>query len=107
MAIIEVDGENFQEVLEEQLEAYNVVILKFTSQYCDGCIALDFELEEIEESDEENIAVLEIDCAENELVAELYNVTQVPSMVIYKNKEMIYNAKGVVLAADILEMIKE
>jgi thioredoxin-like negative regulator of GroEL len=107
MAVIEIDGENFQEVLQEHLETYRVVILKFESQYCDGCIALGFELEELEESDEENIAILEIDCADNELVAQLYNVTRVPAMAIYKNKELIYNGAGVILAADILEMIKE
>jgi thioredoxin-like negative regulator of GroEL len=106
MAIIEVDGSDFQEVLEEQLQNYEVVILKFESMYCDGCIALGFELEELEESND-NIVILEIDCAENEPLVELYDVTQVPAMVIYKNKEIIYNGIGVVLAVDILEMIKE
>ncbi|WP_457745883.1 thioredoxin family protein [Sulfurimonas sp.] len=106
MAIIQVDGTDFKEIFEQESQKKNVVILKFESMYCDSCIALGFELEELEES-RDDVTVLEIDCGENEILTQMYDVVQVPTMIIFKNKKMIYNGTGVVLAADIVEMIQE
>ena len=106
MAIIQVDETEFDEIFHTTLESYEVVILKFESTYCDGCIALGFELEELDEI-YDNVTILEIEAPENELLAQRYDVTEVPTIVIYKNKEIIYHGVGVILAVDILNMIKE
>ncbi|RLF01526.1 MAG: hypothetical protein DRJ64_10490 [Thermoprotei archaeon] len=105
MAFIEVDDMDFHEVLEEEFNKGQVVILKFGSEYCDGCIALDFELEELDDK-HENISVLEIDPAESEALAQTYNVTQVPTMVIYEDADTIlWQKAGIMLAADIEKLI--
>ncbi|MEA3522510.1 MAG: thioredoxin domain-containing protein, partial [Campylobacterota bacterium] len=61
MAFIEVDDENFNEIMEEEFSKKNIVLLKFGSEYCDPCQALEFELEELDESSE-NISILMIEC---------------------------------------------
>ena len=105
MAFIEVDEENFQKVFSEELSKDNILILKFGSEYCDACMALSFELEELDDSNE-NISILEIDCGESEELAQRYKVSQVPTMVIYENENSIlWNKEGVVLAQDIQELI--
>jgi len=105
MAIIQVDETDFDEVFHSALETYSVVILKFESTYCDGCSALGFELEELDEI-YNDVTILEIDAAENEFLTQKYNVTEVPTMIIYKNKEIMYQGVGVMLAVDILNIIK-
>lgn len=105
MAYIEVDETNFQETLTEEFSKGQMVILKFSSEYCDACQALDFELEEIDDK-YEKISVLEIDCGESEDLAYHHGVTQVPTMIIYENENStLWNKKGVVLAQDIEEII--
>lgn len=105
MAFIEVDEMDFQETLNEEFSKGQMVILKFGSEYCDACMALEFELEEIDDA-HENITVLEIDCGESEELAQKYGVTQVPTMVIYENKDStLWHKEGVVLAADIEKII--
>ena len=104
MALIEVEGPEFQSVLEEEFSKGNTVILKFISPYCDACMALGFELEDIQER--EDVSVLEIDCAESGELAEMYDVMEVPTMVIYKDKQsMLLNATGVMMEQDIEEII--
>ena len=105
MAFIDVDEFDFSETMENELDSGNVVILKFSTQYCDACMSLGFELEELEEN-HKNVSILEIDCNESEGLAEEYGVIQVPSMAIYKSKnELIYNKTGIVLASDIEKII--
>ena len=106
MAFIEVDEENFQEIFSKELKQENIVILKFGSEYCDTCMALGFELEEIDDNNE-NISILEIDCGESEELAQKYDVHQVPTMIIYENENsVLWNKEGVVLAQDIQELIR-
>jgi len=105
MAFIQVDEMDFDEVLNAEFDRGQIVILKFGSEYCDACMALEFELEEIDDK-YENISVLEIDCGESEELAQKYAITQVPTMIIYENKNStLWHKEGVVLAADIENII--
>jgi len=105
MAFIQVDEMDFDEVIDAEFAKGQIVILKFGSEYCDACMALEFELEEVDDK-HENISVLEIDCGESEELANRYSVTQVPSMIIYENKDStLWNNQGVMLAIDIENII--
>ncbi len=105
MSFIQVDEMDFNEVLSNEFDKGQIVILKFGSEYCDACIALEFELEEIDDK-YENVSVLEIDCGDAEELAHSYGVIQVPTMVIYENKNStLWHKEGVVLAQDIEKII--
>ncbi len=107
MAMIEVDGDNFNEEIEAAFQRGDVMILKFISMYCDSCMALGFELEELDEK-MENLTILEIDCGASEDLAQMYDIIEVPTMKIYKSEDrLIYEGVGVVLSDDIEEMIQE
>lgn len=105
MAFIQVDEMDFDEVLNSEFNKGQIVILKFGSEYCDACMALDFELEEIDDA-HKNISVLEIDCGESEELAQKYGISQVPTMIIYENKNStLWHKEGVLLAVDIENII--
>ncbi len=105
MAFLEVDETNFDEIISQEFSKNRIVILKFGSEYCDACIALDFELEEIDDK-YDNVTILEIDAAESEDLTQNYGVTQVPTMIIYENENSIlWQKDGVMLAQDIEEII--
>jgi len=105
LAFIEVDELDFQDVLDAEFAKGQIVILKFGSQFCDACNALDFELEEIDDK-YDNVSVLEIDCSESEDLTQMYAIQEVPTMVIYENKDsVLWHSKGVVLAQDIEKLI--
>ncbi len=105
MSFIQVDEMDFDEVLNEEFDKGQIVILKFGSEYCDACMALEFELEEIDDK-YENVSVLEIDCGDAEELSQKYGITQVPTMIIYENKNStLWHKEGVVLAQDIEKII--
>ena len=105
MAFIEVDKSDFQQVIAEEFAKKQIVVLKFGSEFCDACHALESELEDLEEENE-NVSLLLIDCHECQDLAEQYNVHRLPTMVIYKDADSIlYQGEGVVLSQDIEEII--
>ena len=70
-------------------------------------MALGFELEELDDNND-NISILEIDCGESEELANSYGISQVPTMIIYENKESkLWHKEGVMLAQDIEEIIAQ
>ena len=105
MAFIEVDESNFVSIFNEELTKKQTVILKFGSEWCDPCHALECELEDVDD-DNENVSVLMIDTEESPDLTNRYDVYQLPTMVIYKGTdEIIYRGEGVILAQDIEEII--
>jgi len=107
MAIIEVDEESFLKELSSAFEKKDTVIIKFGSEYCEPCHALECELEEIDE-DLENISILMIDTDDSPELAEAHEVYELPTMIIYKDaKTKIYHSGGVLLAPDIKQIIKD
>jgi len=106
MAFIEVNESNIEAVLAEEFGKNRVVILKFGSEWCESCHALEGELEDVDD-DNEHISVLMIDTNESQDLAGQYNVRQLPTMLIYKNsEEFIYRGEGVMLSSDIEALIK-
>ena len=102
--MIEID-DNLDVVMKREFENGNMVILQFTSELCDACVALDMELEEIDDK-YEDISILSIDCNENEDVVEEYDIYETPTMIIFNSKkEMIYNGVGIILYQDIEQII--
>ena len=106
MAIFEVDEDDFSEIKSKELDKNNFIILKFGSELCDACQALDFELEELEEV--ENISILNIDCNDSQELCELFEIDRVPTIIIYSPKnQMILRHEGVMLYQDMMEIIKK
>ena len=105
MAIIEVDEESFQEELKDAFSRKEPVIIKFGSEYCEPCHALEFELEELDE-ELTTLSIIMVDTDESPELAEKYDVFALPTMVIYDiNQQIIYNKEGIILAEDIIKII--
>jgi len=105
MAFIEVNEGNIEDVLAEEFGKNQIVILKFGSEWCEPCHALEGELEDVDD-DNEDITILMIDTGVSQELAGQYNIYQLPTMLIYKNSdEFIYRGEGVMLASDIEEII--
>lgn len=107
MAFIEVDEDNFERELGKAFEQKHTVIIKFGSEYCDPCHALECELEELDEM-LKNLTILMVDTNEAPALTEQFDVYQLPTMLIYKERERtLYHGAGVILASDIQKLIEE
>ena len=107
MAIFEVDEDDFEEIKSQELEKGNFVVLRFGSEMCDACQAMEFELEELDES-MDNISILYIDCNESEELTNIYDIQMVPTVIVFdKDNQIIFRYEGVILCRDIQEIINK
>ena len=105
MSFFEVEELEFDSLVSQELSKGNFVVVKFGSELCDACQALEFELEELDDNNE-NISILNVDTNECPNLSDRYGIEEIPSMLIYNsNKEILYSYKGVILAQDIQSII--
>ena len=107
MAYIEVDDNSFNDTLNEEFSKGQVVILKFFTEFCDACMAIDMELEDVDD-DNDNISVISLDCAVCDFTAERYGIVQVPTTIIMKDASTtLLHKEGIMLASDIEDIIAD
>ena len=107
MAIFEADEENYQVIMDKEFSKGNTVILKFGSEFCEACSALEMELEQLDNINDK-VSILQIDTDQSPEVAEVYDVYQLPTMLIFKNRDkIIHEHEGVMLSEDIHKIIEE
>jgi len=105
MPFIEVDDDDFETVVEAEFAKGHTVILKFGSIYCDACQLMEFELEELHDR-VQKISILSIDSGVCGGLVHRFEVDQVPTTVIFKDKttQLLYKS-GIMLADDMVDLI--
>ncbi len=107
MAIIEVDDTDFSENIEAAFEKGQCVVLKFGSPLCDGCMIQELEIEELDEL-VDDLVILDIDLSTAESLAYEFDITEVPTTIIYKDRDtMLLHKTGIILAADMKKILEE
>ena len=103
MNVIEVTKDNFEtEVLKSDIK----VLADFNAEWCGPCKMLKPMVEEIAESNE-NIKVVSINVDDEDELAEQYEVSSIPCLVVFdKGKEVKRNV-GLISKDDIESLIGE
>ena len=102
MKIIEGTKENFT---KEVLKNKKPVLVDFNAEWCPPCQALHPILEELaEEQDDFQIVTVDID--EYSDLAEEYNVSSIPCLVVFKDGEEVNRRLGMQSKKRLLKMVR-
>ncbi len=105
MPFIDVDEDNFYEIMAREFEKEKVVVLKFGSEYCDACQVMEMELEELCDR-LHNVSVLNIDCNASGYLMQQYLIEEVPTTIVFhKPDKQLFYRTGIMLADDMVEVI--
>lgn len=99
--VIEIMSEQFK---TEVIDCQGIVIVDFFATWCMPCKILSPILETI--AYEENIKVVKVDIDKNSELANEYNIRSIPTMIIFKDGEMIQSIIGVRTKEEILKNIE-
>ena len=103
MKIIDVNQNSFD---EEVLNSKKKVLADFYADWCGPCKMIRPILEEISENNND-IKIVSINIEDEEELAERYNVSSIPCLVVFENGEEIKRNVGLVSKDDIEKMIGE
>ena len=97
-----VNNETFD---SEVLEQTKLVLVDFWAEWCGPCKQIAPTLEELAEKYSENLSVCKVDVDSNRELALQYNVRSIPSLMIFKNGEMVDSLIGAVSLEELEDLV--
>ena len=99
---ISVDKETFS---SEVLQNDKLVLVDFWAEWCGPCKQIAPRLDEISEKYSETLSVCKVDVDSNRELALQYNVRSIPSLMIFKEGEMIDSLMGAVSLEELEDLV--
>ena len=96
---------NNETFTSEVLEQTKLVLVDFWAEWCGPCKQIAPTLEEIAEKYSENLSVCKVDVDSNRELALQYNVRSIPSLMIFKNGEMVDSLIGAVSLEELEDLV--
>ena len=101
---ISVDKENFS---SEVLQNDKLVLVDFWAEWCGPCKQIGPILEEISSDYEGKLSVVKVNIDENPITPTNYGVRGIPTLLLFKNAELVSTKVGAFPKLTLLEWIDE
>ncbi len=102
MSVKTITFENFK---EEVLECDKTVLIDFWAGWCGPCRMLSPIVDQLA-SENQNIVVGKINIDEQEDLASKYGVMSIPTLLVFKNGEVVNKAVGVISKNAMMDLVK-
>lgn len=95
--------ESTKETFVEEINSEEKVLVDFWAPWCGPCKILSVTLEQIQK--ETNIKIVKVNVDEESELASNYNIRSLPTLILFKNGDMVNQIVGAVSKNKILEML--
>tara|TARA_B100001013_G_C24435097_1_gene373389 strand:- start:329 stop:655 length:327 start_codon:yes stop_codon:yes gene_type:complete len=102
--VIELTDDNFQ---SEALEADKPVLVDFWAPWCGPCRMVGPIIDEVAETYVDKVKVGKLNTDDNPQVATKYGIRSIPTILLFKNGEVVGNLMGAKPKQDFEEMINQ
>ena len=96
---------NNETFASEVLEQTKLVLVDFWAEWCGPCKQIAPTRDELAEKYSENLSVCKVDVDSNRELALQYNVRSIPSLMIFKNGEMVDSLIGAVSLEELEDLV--
>lgn len=95
------------EKFDDLIQSKNPVLVDFFAEWCGPCKMMKPILEELKQQLGDDVQIVKIDVDKDEDLAELYRIQSVPTLVIFKEGEVVWRESGVVQVKELKAMIEK
>lgn len=91
---------------QASLKSDKLVLVDFGSRYCPGCKKLDPTIDSIKAEQAANVKVIKIEAYENKNLVKELGVVGLPTLILYRNNQVVWEKKGGASKAEIEKVLK-
>jgi thioredoxin 1 len=85
--------------IQTVIDTHDIVLLKFTADWCESCKKYEHYINDL------SIHVQEIDYDLNEDLVEEYDIQKLPTVVIFKNKNLVEKIEGFIAKTEFVKKL--
>lgn len=93
---------NFQTLLNDEVP----VLVDFSAEWCGPCKMLAPELEKLKKMHGDTLRIIKVDVDKNPQAAAAYQVSGVPTLMLYRKGQMLWRQSGVMSAQQLSGIIQ-
>lgn len=103
MSVLKLNEENFE---EEVLKSEKVVLVDFYADWCGPCKMMSPVIDNIAEELGDSVKVGKVNTDENMDLAEEYGIMSIPTIMIFKDGQVVKEFNGVTSKSELLDALK-
>ncbi len=91
---------------EELIDSDKPVLIDFFATWCGPCKAMSPALQQLADEMGEKVKVVKIDIDKNKVLQKKYNVSSVPTVMIFKNSKQMFRQSGTMMLPQLKSAVK-
>lgn len=93
--------ENFNDIINGN----QLTLVDFFATWCGPCKQMHPVLEQLKASEGENLRIIKLDVDKNETLASAYRIQSVPTLMLFRNGELLWRQSGAMSLADLKALL--
>ena len=93
--------ENFNDIINGN----QLTQVDFFATWCGPCKQMHPVLEQLKASEGENLRIIKLDVDKNEALASAYRIQSVPTLMLFRNGELLWRQSGAMSLADLKALL--
>ena len=91
----------------EIIISYKPTLIDFAAEWCQPCKMMPPILKEVKKQLDDKVRILKIDVDKNPAIAQKHQIQSVPTMMVFKNGNIVFRQSGVMQANQIVQMLQQ
>ncbi|RGK21945.1 thioredoxin [Prevotella sp. TF12-30] len=95
------------EKFNEMINGEQLTLVDFFATWCGPCKMMHPILEQLKEKMGDDIRILKVDVDKNEALSMQYRIQSVPTLMLFKKREMLWRQSGAMSLNDLMQKISQ
>ena len=95
------------ETFAELIQSQQPVLVDFFATWCGPCKAMEPVIKDVAKTVEGRVRVVKIDIDKQQRIAQQYNVSAVPTFIIFKNGNVVWRHPGMIDKSSLMNQLRQ
>jgi thioredoxin 1 len=95
-----------KETFRDVINGEKPVLVDFTAEWCGPCKMMKPILQELREKMHDSVRILKLDVDRNREVANAFQISGVPTLILFKKGQMVWRQSGVIQTKQLQQVIQ-